>query len=127
MTTKNFRVVIAGAGPVGLFMAHALDRAKIDFVMLEEQDQVVRHAGAGIGLCKFSLPTTMGLQGQSESDKILVPGVLRALDQIGVLEHIPQSPLHGLTDLVTNGVVLRQGPVFDILRDWSVKRIVFHM
>jgi cation diffusion facilitator CzcD-associated flavoprotein CzcO len=33
---RPFRVIIVGAGVSGLVLAHALERAKIDFVVLEK-------------------------------------------------------------------------------------------
>jgi cation diffusion facilitator CzcD-associated flavoprotein CzcO len=36
MDHKQFRVVIVGAGVSGLVLAHALELAKIDFILLEK-------------------------------------------------------------------------------------------
>ena len=45
------RVIIIGAGPTGLVLAHALIKAGIDdFVLLERREQVVDESGAGLGL-----------------------------------------------------------------------------
>ncbi|KAI1111192.1 hypothetical protein F5Y14DRAFT_329379 [Nemania sp. NC0429] len=44
--SPNFRVVILGAGPVGLMTAHALHAAGIDYVVLERQPEIVRFRGA---------------------------------------------------------------------------------
>jgi cation diffusion facilitator CzcD-associated flavoprotein CzcO len=52
MEKAGFKAIICGAGPVGLVMAHALGKANIDFVVLEEQPVVVRYAGAGLTLSK---------------------------------------------------------------------------
>ncbi|KAH7029217.1 uncharacterized protein B0I36DRAFT_290692 [Microdochium trichocladiopsis] len=102
--STTFKVIIAGAGPVGLLMAHALSRAGVDFVVLEEQDEVVRHAGAGIAL---------------------MPGLVRILDQIGVLEHIKRQVfLRNKMDLVTNGTVLQQWPLFDLVAEAFGYRII---
>jgi len=35
MSDGNFRVVLVGAGPIGLYLAHAMERANIDYVLLE--------------------------------------------------------------------------------------------
>lgn len=46
----NFKVIVAGAGPVGLVAAHALSKANIDFVVLEGRPEVVRDVGASLVL-----------------------------------------------------------------------------
>ncbi|KAK3346137.1 hypothetical protein B0T25DRAFT_270029 [Lasiosphaeria hispida] len=50
------RVIIVGAGPAGLVLAHALLRAGIDdFVVLERRSDVVEASGAGLGLWPHSV------------------------------------------------------------------------
>jgi 2-polyprenyl-6-methoxyphenol hydroxylase-like FAD-dependent oxidoreductase len=45
------RVVIVGAGPAGLVLAHALPLAGInDFVVLDRRANILEPSGAGIGL-----------------------------------------------------------------------------
>lgn len=45
------RIIIVGAGPVGLMFAHTLLRAGItDFLLLERSSDVVKPSGAGLGL-----------------------------------------------------------------------------
>ncbi|KAK3933623.1 hypothetical protein QBC46DRAFT_275413 [Diplogelasinospora grovesii] len=46
MSDNMFRVIIVGAGPVGLYMAHALMAANIEFVVLEQQATVLNYSGA---------------------------------------------------------------------------------
>ena len=50
----------------------------------------------------------------------VVPGAVRLLDQVGVLEHIHnQIPLFDKIDLTTdNGAVLRQFGLFDSMEEW---------
>ncbi|KAL7624840.1 hypothetical protein AAE478_004054 [Parahypoxylon ruwenzoriense] len=69
MTMTKFRVVIVGAGPVGLYMAHSLAAASIPFVILEQQPSVVNYFGAMV----FTWPHTV-----------------RLLDQIGLFEPAKQ-------------------------------------
>jgi len=40
MTDPGFRVVVAGAGVAGLFMAETLKRARIDFTVYEKAGEV---------------------------------------------------------------------------------------
>jgi 2-polyprenyl-6-methoxyphenol hydroxylase-like FAD-dependent oxidoreductase len=46
----TFRVIIVGGGVAGLAMAHALHRAKIDYIVLEKRQEIVETSGAGIGM-----------------------------------------------------------------------------
>ena len=63
MPTQGFKVIVVGGGPVGLTAAHALSRAKIDFVLLERRPSPVIDAGSNL---------------------VLNPTGLRALDQLGL-------------------------------------------
>ena len=58
--SKHFRVIIAGAGPVGLVLAYALSAAGIDFVCLDKRDYLFEDAGASLAL----LPHTIRVLGQ---------------------------------------------------------------
>ncbi|KAL4938561.1 hypothetical protein BDV06DRAFT_231691 [Aspergillus oleicola] len=60
-----FRVIIIGAGPIGLFLAHALTLANIDYIILERHPSVLSDYGQII----FTWPQSV-----------------RLLDQIGLLE-----------------------------------------
>ncbi|KAH8657920.1 hypothetical protein BX600DRAFT_514459 [Xylariales sp. PMI_506] len=44
---SNFKVIVVGAGPVGLFTAHVLDRAGINYVVLEKRDPIHANQGGG--------------------------------------------------------------------------------
>ena len=44
MAGREFRVVVAGAGVSGLFMAETLKRARIDFIVYEKAGEVGRSA-----------------------------------------------------------------------------------
>lgn len=95
----KFRVIIVGAGPVGLYLAHALHRANVDFVVLEQFETVHRFQGAGI---------------------LLFPSTMRLLDQIGLFHKAEKDFLmsHGLTDLLaSNGQVTMSAPLWDKLAE----------
>lgn len=57
MTNGKFRVVIVGAGPVGLYLAHAMERADIDYVVLEQHSTVLNTSGQLL----FTWPQTVRL------------------------------------------------------------------
>jgi 2-polyprenyl-6-methoxyphenol hydroxylase-like FAD-dependent oxidoreductase len=91
------RVIIVGAGPVGLYLAHALSRANIDYVVLEQYGSVLRYQGAGV---------------------LLYPQTLRLLDQIGIYEKAEKNFIrnHTQTDLLTsNGRIIKSSPLWSRL------------
>lgn len=65
MLLSDFRVIIAGGGPVGLLAALIFRSAGIDFIVLEQRPDVAPDAGLGI---------------------ILNPATLRIFHQLGLLE-----------------------------------------
>lgn len=67
---SNFKVIVVGAGPVGLVMAHALSKANIDFVVLEGRSQVLRDVGASL---------------------VLGPDSMRILSQFGLLDRLRET------------------------------------
>lgn len=94
---STFRVIIVGAGPVGLYLAHALSKASVDFVVLEQYESVVRYQGAGL---------------------LLYPQTLRLLDQIGIYDKAEKNFIrnHTQTDLLTsNGRVIKSTPLWSKL------------
>lgn len=68
--SKTFRVIIIGAGFVGLSLSHAFQLANIDHIVLEKHDQIISVRGAAL---------------------ILWPGVARIFDQFGFLDKILES------------------------------------
>ncbi|KAL3474475.1 hypothetical protein BJX99DRAFT_271659 [Aspergillus californicus] len=66
-SSQSLRVIIIGAAVSGLTLAHMLERAGIDFVILERGREVAFAGGASIGL---------------------QPNALRILDQLGLYEEI---------------------------------------
>ena len=67
MTSKAFKAIVVGGGPVGLTAAHSLSRAKLDFVVLESRPKIVLDAGSNL---------------------VLLPIGLRVLSQLGLLPAI---------------------------------------
>lgn len=95
----RFRVVIVGAGPVGLYLAHALSRANIDYIILEQHDTVIRYQGAGV---------------------LVFPQTLRLLDQLGIYGEVKKDLItaHTLTDLLTlDGRVIKSAPLWAVLEE----------
>ncbi|KAI4598586.1 hypothetical protein KJ359_002999 [Pestalotiopsis sp. 9143b] len=62
-----FKVIIVGAGPAGLSLAHALTLAKIDFVVLERRETVSIDVGASL---------------------VLAAPTLRVMEQFGLLDKL---------------------------------------
>lgn len=100
MSERPFRVIIVGAGPTGLYLACALSKANIDFVVLEQYHTIVNHAGAGI---------------------IAWPHTTRLLDQLGLLSAVERhyTDISSKTDLLCgSGYVTRVNNFFATLGNW---------
>jgi 2-polyprenyl-6-methoxyphenol hydroxylase-like FAD-dependent oxidoreductase len=67
MTSENFKVIVVGGGPVGLTAAHALSRAGLDYIVLENRHSVTIDVGASL---------------------VLWPQGLRVLAQLGLLDRL---------------------------------------
>ncbi|KAI4653707.1 hypothetical protein J4E93_001474 [Alternaria ventricosa] len=67
---KPFRVIVIGAGIVGLSLSHALQLANIEHVVLEKHDKIVSIKGAAL---------------------IVWPAVARIFDQFGILDRITKT------------------------------------
>ncbi|KAH8128209.1 hypothetical protein ACSS6W_010986 [Trichoderma asperelloides] len=70
MSAPKFKVIIAGAGPVGLSAAHALRLANIDFLVLEKRQNVVIDVGASLAVG---------------------PASMRVMHQLGLLESLLEA------------------------------------
>ncbi|RXG46730.1 hypothetical protein VDGE_01660 [Verticillium dahliae] len=86
---SGFRVLVAGGGIAGLTLANCLERAGVEYILLEAHDNVAPRVGASIGL----LPNGSRILDQLGCyDKILeeTQGVriTRCLDQDGNVFHI---------------------------------------
>ncbi|KAI1118294.1 hypothetical protein F5Y14DRAFT_258786 [Nemania sp. NC0429] len=84
-------VIIIGGGPVGLVAAHALFKARIDFLVLERRATIVEDVGASI---------------------VVHPGSLRVLSQLGLLGRLREESLdldtvqvRGLSDRRSYGTI----------------------
>jgi FAD dependent monooxygenase len=69
-SAKPFRVIIIGAGNVGLSFSHALQLANIEHVVLEKHDKIVSIRGAALSIW---------------------PSVARIFDQFGILDNIAKA------------------------------------
>lgn len=82
MTSRNFKVIIVGGGPIGLTAAHALEKAKIDFLLLEQRDDVVVNTGSNLVLRPNGIQAMMELGLQADLDSVSTP-----LTRIDRLDH----------------------------------------
>ena len=100
--SSEFRAIIVGAGPVGLYLAHALSRANINYVLLEQYHSVFRYRGASL---------------------LLFPQMLRQLDQIGLYGKAEKDFIicHSQTELLaSNGRVIKSTPELSTLKEQCV-------
>ncbi|KAJ5598576.1 Monooxygenase FAD-binding [Penicillium hordei] len=67
MTLQSFKAIIIGGGPVGITAAHALHHAGIDFIVLEQRDDIFEDVGASL---------------------VISPHNLRVFHQFGLLEKL---------------------------------------
>lgn len=94
---NNFKVVVVGAGPVGLVAAYALTAAGIDFVVLEGRPEVVQDVGASL---------------------VLAPHSLRLLAQFGLLDKLRRTGTEVLRteDYAADGAQLKADYVGERVR-----------
>lgn len=103
-----FRAIIVGGGPVGLGMAHALNHAGIDWVILERDTQIPSPSGASVALW---------------------PQSVRILDQLGLLDeakacYLPVSTKHNHRP---DGSEIDKSDVIDsVARDYGHPWMLFH-
>ena len=98
--TKHFHAIVVGAGPVGLTAAHALERAGIDFVLLEKRPEIVMRAGANLilqptGMTVWSqLDLQESIDDVSQDDKRDVSRIYKpATDRLPIARSAQQSML----------------------------------
>lgn len=75
MGAERLKVIIVGGSVAGLTLAHCLDKAGIDYVVLEKRKEITHQEGASI---------------------LILPHGGRILDQLGILKSLSQytEPLH---------------------------------
>lgn len=90
----NFKVIVIGAGPVGLVAANFLSKAGIDFVVLEGRPEVLRDVGASLVLGAESM---------------------RVLYQVGMLDKLRAkgTEVHRWISYTLGGVEFNGGPIGD--------------
>ncbi|KAI1361407.1 hypothetical protein F5Y08DRAFT_18118 [Xylaria arbuscula] len=98
MPSSKFRAVIIGGGPIGLTIANGLDRAGIDFLVIERHPTIVSENGAGI---------------------MAWPHTTRIFDQLGLTTACEGRylPLHSKSVTHLNGTPVRSNPVFKWLAE----------
>jgi 2-polyprenyl-6-methoxyphenol hydroxylase-like FAD-dependent oxidoreductase len=89
---QDFRAIIVGGGPVGVMMANFLQRAGIDFVLIEKRSTIREHTGAGL---------------------IMWPHTMRLFHQLGALKEIEKvgGPLYHTFNTV-DGKIQAKVPLF---------------
>lgn len=100
MTTdsqKLFKVIVAGGGVAGLTLAHALQRANIDHVVLTRGKEIAPDWGASIGMHSHGC---------------------RMLDQLGLLEEVEKLcvPMQGSFNRLPGGGLLSSSSFFNTIR-----------
>jgi 2-polyprenyl-6-methoxyphenol hydroxylase-like FAD-dependent oxidoreductase len=92
--TRPFRVLICGGGISGLTLANSLEKAGIDYILLEARDNISPQVGASIGI---------------------FPNGGRILDQLGCFTSIEKetTPLGLVYNRYSNGDVIyvADGPI----------------
>ncbi|KAI1425115.1 hypothetical protein F5Y12DRAFT_748914 [Xylaria sp. FL1777] len=98
MAPSKFRVIIIGGGPIGLTIANGLDRAGLDFLVIERHPDLLSESGAGI---------------------MVWPHTARVFDQLGLLGACEgrYMPVHNQATMRLDGSLMRTGPIFDHIND----------
>ncbi|KAI0405848.1 hypothetical protein F4802DRAFT_596809 [Xylaria palmicola] len=93
MARDKFRAIIIGGGPVGLTVANGLERAGLEYLVVERHPTIVSESGAGI---------------------MLWPHSLRVFDQLGLLEACEGRyiPLYDKASTRLDGTLMRMSPIF---------------
>lgn len=77
MAKSSFTVIIVGGSIAGLTLAHGLQRAGIDYVVLEKHNEIAASAGAGLSILPHGAQILDQLQLWHQIEKVSGP-VLRA-------------------------------------------------
>ncbi|OHE97401.1 FAD binding domain-containing protein [Colletotrichum orchidophilum] len=108
MTVQPFTVIIVGGGPSGITAAHVLQRAGIDFVVLERRDSIVGDAGASL---------------------VLGPGSMRVFHQLGILEQLMEigNMLSSGMGFTADGHIFKQSLIGDyMMKNHGAGLTTFH-
>ncbi|KAK7914000.1 6-hydroxynicotinate 3-monooxygenase [Apiospora marii] len=88
---NKFKAIIIGGGPVGMYLAHALQTTGIDYVLCEKRDAIPPSTAFGL---------------------FLWPHGLRLLHQVGLLDRT-----EAISSLLTK--ITHAGPKGDVMREYS--------
>ncbi|KAK8121825.1 hypothetical protein PG984_010495 [Apiospora sp. TS-2023a] len=90
-TKQKFKAIIIGGGPVGMYLAHALQETGIDYVLCEKRDAIPPATAFGL---------------------FLWPHGLRLLHQVGLIDRT-----EAISSLLTK--ITHAGPAGDVVREYS--------
>ena len=98
MNTRQPTAIIVGGGPVGLMVALGLTRAKFDFIILEQRQNVVIEEG---------------------SDMTLLPMTMHALDQMDLVKPLSRiwKPVSEIERIDHHGRGMGEMRIFKYLRE----------
>ncbi|KAI0506958.1 hypothetical protein F5B22DRAFT_622087 [Xylaria bambusicola] len=98
MPQSKFRAIVIGGGPIGLMIANGLDRAGIDFLVIERNPNIISKSGA----CIMAWPHTT-----------------RIFDQLGLTAACQGRylPLQSKSVAHLDGRPIRANPIFEYLND----------
>ena len=102
MEPRQFKVIIVGGSVAGLSLAKMLERAGIDFVVLEAFSSIAPQVGASIGL---------------------LGNGMRILDQLGMYDSLSEAALDFLTSAtsrVKSGIIARHSGLDRLFLDRQV-------
>ena len=84
MAAGNFKVIVVGGGPVGLTAALALEKAGIDFVLLERRSHVVIDAGSNLVMSPIGMRALYQLGLRQSLEAVSTPlGEIERVDHNG--------------------------------------------
>jgi 2-polyprenyl-6-methoxyphenol hydroxylase-like FAD-dependent oxidoreductase len=94
------RIIIVGAGPAGLILAHCLLKAGVDnIVLLERRESALERSGAGLVMWSHNM---------------------RIMDQLGLLDDLVKMQPRSLERSINfwpDGRVMNEGGTFNVLAE----------
>lgn len=84
MEKSSFKVIIVGCSITGMTLGHCLDRAGIDYVILEKHENIFAEPGVSLGL---------------------MPNGSRILEQLGIYSGVDEiyEPIHKIYQFLPDG------------------------